>query len=193
MPKRRAAEDRLRLFVDRVERLAKRRAIDEQTVHARLSFEFGEEEGMIFSADLGDPEDLRSLLMDFRPFVSAKEDVYVPRIFNLLEQMLTDQGLIEDARQNREAWKTLMAGLVPVYVNDHKYDAEHSLDLILNGDLFHMDVDKSEEIERLPGLVQDVLRHNVASTAIQALTVLWPTKNIIEMAFAQGALSPAAG
>ena len=139
--------------------------------------------------DLGDQEDLRSLLMDFRPFVSDKEDVFAPRVFNLLEQMCTDQDLIDAARHNRKAWKSLMGGAMPAYVDGRKYDAAGSLDLVLNGELFHMDGDKVDEFARLPEIVQEVLRHTVASTAIQALRVLWPTKNLIQEMLARRALS----
>jgi hypothetical protein len=154
---KRSDAQKLTLFVERVDRAADRRAIKEQTIRSHFSVDANTDE-MALTADVGDEEDLRSLLLDFRSFLAQKEDTYANRIFNILEQQLTDEELKEIARTHREAWKKDLAGNARAVANGHTYSAEEAFNLIINGDLFHMDEQKAQEYASLPQPIQILLR-----------------------------------
>lgn len=187
MPVDRSARAQAELFVQRVESLAGRRSVVENTVRAHLSLKF-DEVSSTMQTDFSDLEGLRSLLMDFRPFVSKIEDVFANKIFNLLERVLSDTDLRDAARENRQQWKAVMSGPMSLIVNDKTYRADDCLDLILNGDRFHMDANKASEFSLLPLFIQRLMTQQVISATISGLQVLWPTRNIIRKALDEGLL-----
>ncbi len=183
MASARGATDRLKLFVDRVDRTAGRRAIVDQTVRAHFSLRSDAEAGAsTFTTDAGDEEDLRSLLLDFRSFLSPTEDVFANRIFNILEQTLLDEELKQANRQNREAWKLACHGYISVVVNEKVYTAEQCFDLIVNGDLFHMDEQKAAEFSSLPLVMRSMMSQQMISLVLNGLQALWSTRNIAAIA-----------
>jgi hypothetical protein len=187
MAGRRTDAQKLNLFVDRVERAVDRRAVTENTIKAHFSVDANAEQ-TAFTADSGDEEDLRSLLLDFRSFLAPKEDVHANRMFNILEKLLTDNELKQDARANREVWKRVLAGSVRAVVNGHAYSAQDAFDLIINGDLFHMDEEKAQEFAGLPEPIRLMLQTQMVQLVIDGLGVLWATRNLILEARNRGAL-----
>ncbi len=179
MASARGATDRLKLFVGRVDRTTGRRAIVDKTVRVDFSLRFDAEvEAYTFTTDAGDEEDLRSLLLDFRPFLSSKEDVCANGIFNILEQALHDEELKQANRRNREAWKLARHGYVSVVVNEKAYTAEQCFDLIVNGDLFHMDEQKAAEFSSLSLPMRSMMFQQMISLVINGLHALCSTRNI---------------
>jgi hypothetical protein len=49
------------------------------------------------------------------------------------------------ARDNRQDWKKVLAGNTRAVVDNRAYSAEDAFNLIINGDLFHMDEEKTRE------------------------------------------------
>jgi len=188
MTSKRSDAQKLELFVERVERAVGRRALREKTIRAHFSVDANAEQ-TAFTADSGDEEDLRSLLLDVRSFLAPQEDVHAYRIFNILELQLTDDELKQAARENREDWKKVMAGRAQAVVNGRAYSAEDAFNLIINGDLFHMDVNKAEEYTGLPQPIRLMLQTQMVQLVIYGLGVLWATRNIIIAARNRGALS----
>lgn len=188
MASMRSDAQKLNLFVERVERAVDRRAVKEKTIRAHFSVDANAEHAA-FTADSGDEEDLRSLLLDFRSFLAPQEDVHAYRIFNILELRLTDDELKRAARENREDWKKILAGRARAVVNSRAYSAEDAFNLIINGDLFHMDVQKAEEYAGLPQPIRLMLQTQMVQLVIYGLGVLWATRNIIIETRNRGALS----
>jgi hypothetical protein len=188
MVSKRTDIQKLHLFAERVDRAVNRRAVREQTIRAYFAMDANSEQTR-FTADSGDEEDLRSLLLDFRSFISPQEDVHAYRIFKILETRLTEDELRDHARQNRADWKKVMVGRVHAVVNGRAYTGEDAFNLIINGDLFHMDEAKAEEYAALPLPIRQMLQTQMVELVISGLAVLWATHNIVLAASSHDAFS----
>jgi hypothetical protein len=172
--------------------MIERRAIQDGTLKTSFTLTMSREpDQSAFSMDSGDEDDLRSLLLDFRLFMSAREDVFANGIFNLLEQRLMDDEFREVARGNRDAWRGAMAGSSgPVIVtNDKQYRAADCFDLRVNGDLFHIDKKKAAEYDVLPEAFQGMVHHSMIGLVIAGIKVLWPTRNLVVDALEKGLIA----
>jgi hypothetical protein len=188
MASTRTDAQKLDLFVKRVDRAVDRRAVKEKTIRAYFSVDTSHEQ-TAFTGDTGDEEDMRSLLLDFRSFLAPKEDVHAYLIFNILEVRLTDDELKQHARDNRQDWKKVLAGNTHAVVDNHAYSAEDAFNLIINGDLFHMDEEKTREWARMPQPIRLMLQAQMVQLVIYGLSVLWATRNIVIAAQEREALS----
>ena len=185
----RSDEDRLRLFADQVERLINRRAVRDGTLKASMNMKFGPDGGGI-TLDTGDEEDVRSLLLDFRTFFLQKEDVNFNRISNLLARYLTDAELIDANKQNKDQWKWVtQSGGVRLIHNEEIFTPERCFDLVIYGEMFHLDAAKAAEFAGLPSFFQQMARVRVNDMVISCLRVLHAQRNLINEAFSRGALN----
>lgn len=183
-PSRTPAE-RLLLFVQRVDQAVNRRAIAEKTLRAHLSMSAGAN-GSIFTADTGDEEDLRSLLLDFRSFLAPGEPVHVHAIFNLIEQQTRSFENKDANRHNRQQWDIARRGQMGLKINDRLVTAEDCFDLYVNGELFHQDQQKAAFIASLDPFMQGVLRHQMVSFMMDGLGgPLWGTRNVAASVLAE--------
>lgn len=161
----------------RVEQTVGRRAIVNNTLAARFSIQFQEGQST-FTSDTGDEEDFRSLVLDFRSFMAAKEDVFANRIFNIIEEMTSDPENVEAIRHNRERWRVARKGQMAIIVNGKTLSAEECFDLYVNGDLFHQDESKAKFLATLPELMQQLIRQQMVSFVMDGLGPLWATRNV---------------
>jgi hypothetical protein len=121
---------------------------------------------------------------------APKEDVHAYLIFNILEVRLTDDELKQHARYNRQDWKKVLAGNTRAVVGNHAYSAEDAFSLIINGDLFHMDEEKTRGwVAHLPQPIRLMLQAQMVQLVIYGLSVLWATRNIVIAAQEREALS----
>lgn len=179
--------ERLRLFCELVEKARGRRAITRPTIEAGFTLHFGRFEGPAVETQLGDEEDVRSLMTDLRKFLAPGEDVYFYRIANIVELAVTDQEMRGANRHNREGWKIVRTeGLVRS--EPHNRTPEAWFDLIVNGEVFHDDAVKRAEFGSLPEDLQAIGRATVNAMLFRMLQVLWPERNLITTAFERGAL-----
>src|SRR4051794_4936038 len=95
---------RFRLFVVRVDQAVGRRAVQQETLKSSFTL-IGSAEQSTLQVNTGDEDDVRSLLIDFRSFVSPSEPIFVNWVFNELERRLSDDELRESSRECREAWE----------------------------------------------------------------------------------------
>src|SRR4051794_15055211 len=93
----RTRDQKLALFSERVTKALSRRAVVDKTLRAGFSLK-ASEDATSLTFNSGDEEELRALLIDFRPFTMEKEDVFYNRISNDLELRLADPELKEGAR-----------------------------------------------------------------------------------------------
>jgi len=188
MPKTRRTEDRLRLFAEKVDQMLDRRAIREKTVKAHFTLT-GSEESSSFTFDTGDDEDLRSLLMAFRPFTAPREDVFANDVFDDLERHLTNDELKEATLVNREVWHAAMRGPMMLVVNDKQFQAKDCFNLVVNGDLFHHDEKKAAEYAALPEFMQRMVFGQMTGLVIDGMRALGPTRHVILRALEGGHLN----
>lgn len=178
-------EERLQLFVAKVDSALGRRAVREETLQAAFTITGGPEQST-FEFDTGDEEDVRSLLIDFRSFVASKEPEFANWVFNQLERHLVDEELRVAARNNRKYWDAAKAGPVRTLMNDRQFTAEQTFDLIVNGAIFHVDQDKAAVWSDLPEFVRQMMLTTLNRFVIDGLQVLVPTRNIVAEALEQG-------
>jgi len=163
-----------------------RRAITGPTIEAGFTLHFGRFEGPAVETQLGDEDDVRSLMADLRKFLAPGEDVYFHRIANIVERAVTDEEMREANRHNREGWKIVRTeGLVRS--EPHNRTPETWFDLIVNGEVFHDDEAKRAEFESLPEDLQAIGRATVNAMLFRMLQVLWPERNLVTAAFERGA------
>ena len=186
----RTDEERLNAFCQLVDEAVSRRAIKDQTITAKWSIHCGEDTDgdLAVDMDLGDTEDLRSLLLDFRKFLADGEDVFFNRVANIVGRAVTDPELHDAHRQNREAWKQVLGGDLQLVANDHIYTRAHCFDIMVNGKWFHGDADKAAEFDHLPVELQGFVLSNVNALVIKGLGVLHAERNLIRAAFDRNAI-----
>ncbi len=145
MTAQRSDLERLQLFLDVVNDALGRRAV-RNGLRTSWDWEWDEAAGDVrFLCDRGDEEDLRSLMLDLRKFVSNKEDVFLNKIFNLLWLMTADQDRLRTEVQHlRQSWKSAQNDTECVVMPDRGLWSLSPLecwDLWVNGGLFHNDQD----------------------------------------------------
>lgn len=177
------------MFVTKVDEALARRAVQDKTVRANMHLEGNQEESR-FTFDSGDEEDLRSLLVAFRPFVSEGEDVTANWVYNQLETRLADDGLREIARNHRGHWKQAMNGMVQLQADGTDYRAIDCFDLVVNGHMFHTDKTKSQEYDALPDVVRAMVFVQMTGLVIDGLRVLVKTRGLVQHALDNRSLRP---
>ena len=99
---------------------------------------------------------LKALLVDFRPLISKKESVFIPKIFNLIEQPDLDPRIVEMIHQihvEREAAQKLE---ILQGSDGTEYNEKEMFDLILNSEYMHLDENKAEAFKKLTDLGKEV-------------------------------------
>ena len=143
---------------------------------------------MTFTTDQGDEDDLRSLMIDMRMFLSPNEDVSFTRISNQLERQLNDDELRDANRANRSSWKRALRGDIGMVVNEKRYTAEDFFDLVGNSDHFHLNDQKESELTRMGPILQGFRWAATVGMVNDCLLVLHAERNLIQRALDSSAL-----
>lgn len=178
MSSRRTEDERLRLFAERVQRLVERRGLRDATIASRFNMKASLDKTE-FTFDIGDEDDLFSVMSAFRQFTADREDTHFPKICNLLEQRLTDAELRDANRANRQAWQQAEQGGVLLQIPGQNLTHRACYDLWLNGEIFHSDADKERVFKGLPEYVQGFIRTAAASFVIDGTRVLHAQRNVV--------------
>lgn len=107
------------------------------------------EQSRIVSVSLEGPDekDLQVLLLQLRPFVSEGEDIFIGRVFGIMDRRLTDNPMREALRNARALWKAAQKSLGLVLVVEGKtLTPEILADLWINGYYFHDDPEKERKL-----------------------------------------------
>lgn len=163
-----------------------RRAIQQGTIGASFSIKGQRDQPVQFESDLGDIEDVRSLMLDVRKFFLQQEAAHFPSIANILEQRLTDDELRDANRTNRDSWKRASRGGLAFEVHGTKYDAAKMFDLMINGGLFHFDDQLAATWDGLDPMSQGLMQSEVHGLVINCVRIAHAERNLIEQALAQG-------
>jgi hypothetical protein len=180
-------ESRLRLFVAKVDEAISRRAIQEATIRSTFALT-GSAYQSTLEVDTGDQEDVRSLLIDFRSFVSPKEPEFANWVFNELERRLTSDEVRMEARMCRRYWDLAKELRTRGMVNDESFTAEQTFDLVVNGAIFHRDEAKREMWNLIPVVIQQEMLSILNGFVLEGLRTLAPTRHIVDRALTNGLL-----
>lgn len=146
-----------------------------------------------YSADIGDEEDLRSLLLDVRKLVMTNDDAHFPGISNLLELRLTDDELRDANRFNRESWKVQMGGgSIRMVVDGVVLTNLRAFDLYVNGSVFHNDESIEAAWMRLGPLQAAALAH-VTAMVTECVAIAWAERNVVLAALSNGLVNLSEG
>lgn len=187
---RRSDEERLRHFVAVVAACIGRPAVQQRTLKANLKLVGSEQGELITELDLGDEEHVRSLMLDFRKLIAAKDDAFFYSICKVLERRLPDGEELRCARLHRAAWKEALGGRLHIVHNHRTVGGGSALDVWINGVLFHNDVADAEWYEGLDTVTEALFQHQVRSTLIDCLRVAHVQRNLVKHVLDDGLLNP---
>lgn len=176
--------NRLRLFAATAARAINRRAIRDGTIRAGVKLRFDEAGGEV-ERDVGDEEDVRSLMLEVRQFVSDGEQLHYPAIANILERRLDDDELHAANRENRVRWKQAVVGQMGFSFNGTSFDALGLFRLYIYGGIFHSDAEKVKTWQLLAEPSQSLALVTINRFLVDVLRVVHATGNIIEKAFTE--------
>ena len=143
----------------------------------------------IIKVTLPDEDDTLAFLVSFRKFILNKEPVQVNKILNLLAQGLSD-GLTKcAARRCRAGCKESSKDGIHTRVGESVRSPEESLDLWINGYVFHTDADKLEDLNRMPSAMRDALKVSSLSFALNTTSSILALKKLINRALRLGLIS----
>lgn len=123
------------------------------------------------------------MLLDLRLFTMPKEDLFYPNIASTVSSHIRDDEIRADVTEFSDSWDQSLIGRMRPVVDGKSYTTADAFNLLVNGDLFHIDVDKAREFAELAAVYQAMLRHAVREFAINALPVLVGTANLVAVAF----------
>ena len=99
-----------------------------------------------------DLEDFRSFLTIFRKFISQDSAIFLPKIYNICYQHITDKECKKVLTEAREVWQELQtqSGIyMTLTINNRQLSPKDVVDIWINGHYFHDDVEGMRLLESL--------------------------------------------
>ena len=142
---------RLRLFVDVCKKLSKKSFIKNGR-SVRITIRLTPE-GLAPTVDGPDEEVVESYLPTLRKFYADDEPTFVPSILNLMSRQVAYEPFRKEVADVRAYWKTVTRtpgdNQLSIRVRRRRLSPGAFLDLWLNGEVFHSDQDKRQELAEL--------------------------------------------
>lgn len=123
-----------------------------------------------------DINSVKAAAIDIRFFLSEDSDIFMPKLLNQLHlEGVADKTKVADFR---EAWlkktgdkKSKMAPCgIALVLNDEELTLKKQIDLWINGELFHHDIEKSEVLEMVNFGGTKEISYMIFVTTLQELT-----------------------
>jgi len=180
--------DKLYGFDTEVEELGRRRLVAEgMENNFNISWVAAEQRLSMSVTDL-DEDDLRAFCTGYRKFISPDEPVFLRRIYNILDQRLTDDYVREQVLRSREAWKLAQQGAgISVTIDEQRITPEHVMNVFINGRVFHMDSAARREFEHL--WPNPVTRFQMNNLIVEACKQLFFMRAVVRHALRDGLLT----
>ncbi len=142
---------------------------------------------------ISEPESevLESYLLQLRRFMADDEHIFVHGIRNLARKLLLESSLrlrLDDAQSK---WKRQMKNAeVSIRLNDKELLPAYAWDLYLNGQYFHVDMDKREKLSHFAASGDLwMVRWQFLSQVVYATTYIFDVSLVIEQAFQENAFN----
>lgn len=181
--------EQLGLFRFRAKQLEEARLL-RNSASFGLTIRASSTEGMSFSSQEPDEEDLRSFLLSFRQFILNDDPVYLFKIYNLCQKHITSDKLKKYLVQSREAWKKgLKKGGINLIFNEREITPEYVIDLWINGWYFHNDIEKLTKLQRLLPHEHMLVRQHFLSSLLEATWHVLYVAHIVTVALRDGLVS----
>lgn len=139
------------------------------------------------TANHGDEEDFRSLMLDVRKFVLQEEAANFKAVANLLYMRLTDDDLRDAAVKNHAAWDRAMQGSGVLHdENRQPIRADRMFEVIAYGGMFHDDEDRIADWEGLDELYREMYRAEVTTLVTRCVRIARDQRRLIRGALDDG-------
>ncbi len=122
-----------------------------------------------------DVEDFRSFLLIFRKFISPNSHIYLPKIYKICHQYLTDDRCKEYLAEARGIWQDLqkVSGTgMTLTVDSHQLSPKEVVDLWINSHYFHDDVAGMKMLKKLLPYQLATARHIFFDYVIETTRVI---------------------
>lgn len=183
------SEQRIKLFVRRVEELRNRRMVQEAEGMG-FSLKADRVTGVSASLNFPDEENLRSFLLIFRQFIAPKEPIHINKICNLLFQGLrTNNDLRNYLVQAREQWQqTLGKNGAGIKFEEQTLSTKDVANLWINGYYFHNDLEKYDQLEKMFGFGLPFVKAHFVNFVVDATRVIIYLGHLAAYAMRKGLL-----
>lgn len=190
MSMRRTPEERLQHFVATVERCGRTRAVQQGTIASSFTIHSQRDEPVNVHSDLGDEDDVRSLMLEFRKFVSDKDDAHFESICNIVYRSVEDSEVRAWVNTNRATWTQVFVGDIEFDLDGVKFRGRSALDVWVNGVLFHNDPVKEAAYNKVePHILRPMFHAEMNRMVIHGLLTVGAMRNVIEEVFARELLA----
>jgi hypothetical protein len=181
--------ERFEAFCRVADACASRRAVTEKTLAAELTYSVEQGGPETVVADHGDEEDLRSLMLDLRKFMLQEEAASFNTVANLLYQRLNDTVLKDAAIHNRAQWDAAMQGHGVLH-DEHGQPvrADHMLDVVLYGGMFHEGQAQMTEWAELDDMYKAMYRVEVTDLVTRCVEIAQAQCALIRKAIDDGSV-----
>jgi hypothetical protein len=141
--------DQLEWFIEKVQEL-NRSALIRKGFKSGFTLRWRQASGLNIDFRQPSDEDLRGFLITFRQFWMNDEPIQMRKIYNLLQQVVTDAELKQNLVEARTEWtQTLSQGPIKLKLDSKVLSPDDVADLWINGWYFHTTIDKRKELEDL--------------------------------------------
>jgi hypothetical protein len=152
------------------------------------SLNFTKGQGVTMSLTQPNEEQLRSLLLELRRFISPKDPAFINRIYNLCDAHITSDELKGLLRHAREQWKVAQRNSgMRLVMNERQITPAHLADLWINGHYFHGSIDDPKTLElRELGALLGIERFEFIGYVGETLRQVLYVDNILRHALRDG-------
>jgi hypothetical protein len=175
---KRTSRERLDHFVRTVHRIETDHELT--SVRTSLNIKF-DASGLSSSLDEPEFHRLRSLLIAIRPFLLAKDDVCLARVFADARGHVTDLAALTAVESAATAYGQLnVGGGFQIVIDGARVTPEEAAGLFLyGGDLIHSDKDKEDRLASLDSVSRNLLRNEYLWYMFQVLEIAVWTASVI--------------
>jgi hypothetical protein len=180
-------KERLDAFCKVADAAAGRRAIKNGTLAADVTYSVTQGGPETVTANHGDEEDFRSLMLDMRKLVLQEEAANFNAIANLLYTRLTLDELRNAAVANRAAWNSAMQGRGALHDDHHQpIRSDRMFEVIAYGGMFHDNPDRIADWEGLDELYKEMYRAEVTVLVTRCVQIASAQRHLIQQALTEG-------
>jgi hypothetical protein len=182
-------EGRLSLFCERAQELRESIFIQEGG-NIGVTLKWDKAEGLRIIEKKINSTNLKAYLVTFRQFFLKKEPIFIFAIYNLCLRHITNDRYREYLARSRDILKkSLRYRGVPIIYNGVEKSAQHIMDLMINGVLFHSsDEDKMKEVQALLPHEKAFYRFNFLNVILDAAKQIIYVESIIRASIAEGSI-----
>jgi hypothetical protein len=171
----------LRLFCEKVKRLAGTKLVQTQINSIRCRISFTQENGLSFSAEVPSEELIAEFLLAFRFFYLKNEPTHFPKILGIIGKHTTNEEVRQALRLFGKKWNdSLFQRALNITYNDMPVTSSLLLDLWFNAHYFHQDEEKRRELDKLiEGFSENFAKYMLLDSSITATNEVFKFSEIV--------------